>query len=229
MARHRLAVPVDLLHTKASDASLVKVIRFVAFDLGKVLASPPDLYAAPAAYLGVPSEVFEGLYWNGRKAYDQGGSRVEYWGPLLQGLGLEPTAEAITHLATLDAELWIQLRPSAEAMLTTVYSWGLRTALVSNGPLALGRAVSSAEWSALIDRVFISSELRLSKPDPAVFPAVTAQLDVEPAEVAFIDDRQECVDAANDYGWLSHLWVDDTDSLAWLTSIVDTHSPEFHE
>ena len=209
-----------------ASASLGKVIRFVAFDLGKVLASPPDLYAAPAEYLGVPPEVYEGLYWNGRKAYDQGGSRVEYWGPLLQGLGLEPTAEAITHLAGMDAELWIQLRPSAEAMLTTVYSWGLRTALVSNGPHALGRAVSSAEWAALIDRVFISSELRLSKPDPAVFPAITAQLDVQPDEVAFIDDRQECVDAASAYGWLSHLWVNDADSLSWLISIVDTHSPE---
>ena len=84
----------------------------------------------------------------------------------------------------------------------------------------------SAEWAALIDRVFISSELRLSKPDPAVFPAITAQLDVQPDEVAFIDDRQECVDAASAYGWLSHLWVNDADSLSWLISIVDTHSPD---
>ncbi|HAM44235.1 MAG TPA: hypothetical protein DCM67_04310 [Propionibacteriaceae bacterium] len=65
----------------------------------------------------------------------------------------------------------------------------------------------------MIDRGFISSELRLSKPDPAVFPAITARLDVQPDEVAFIDDRQECVDAASDHGWLSHLWVDDADSL----------------
>jgi putative hydrolase of the HAD superfamily len=195
------------------------VIGFVAFDLGKVLASPPDLYSAPAEYLGVPAEDYQGLYRIGRADYDGGGSRVEYWGPLLSGLGQEPTAEAITHLANLDAELWIQLRPSAEAMLTTVYSWGLRTALVSNGPLALGRAVRFAEWSALIDRVFISSELRLSKPDPAVFPAVTAQLEVTPDQVAFIDDRPECVQAANDYGWISHLWVSDADSLTWLANV----------
>lgn len=196
------------------------MIRFVAFDLGKVLASPPDLYSAPAQHLGVTASDYEQLYRNGRSTYDGGGSRVEYWGPLISGLGLEPTAETITHLAELDAELWIQLRPSAEAMLTTVYSWGLRTALVSNGPLALGRAVRFADWSALIDRVFISSELRLSKPDPAVFPAVTAELEVDPDEVAFIDDRPECVDAAQSYGWLSHLWVDDHDSLAWLTQIT---------
>jgi len=193
----------------------------VAFDLGKVLASPPDLFSAPAQYLGVSAPDYEQLYRTGRAAYDGGGSRVEYWGPLLSGLGLEPTAQAISHLARLDAELWIQLRPTAEAMLTTVYSWGLRTALVSNGPLALGRAVRFAEWSALIDRVFISSELRLSKPDPAVFPAVTKELEVEPEEVAFIDDRPDCIAAAATYGWRSHLWVDDADSLAWLTEICD--------
>jgi putative hydrolase of the HAD superfamily len=201
------------------------MIGFVAFDLGKVLASPPDLFSAPAEYLGVPPHEFEALYRFGRAAYDGGGSRVEYWGPLLSGLGLDPTAEAITHLANLDAELWIQLRPSAEAMLTTVYSWGLRTALVSNGPLALGRAVRFADWSALIDRVFISSELRLSKPDPAVFPAVTSQLEVGPHEVAFIDDRIECVDAATAYGWRSHLWVDDADSLLWLADVCDRDLP----
>lgn len=201
------------------------MIRFVAFDLGKVLASPPDLFSAPASYLGVPTEAYRTLYWAGRPAYDQGGSRLEYWGPLLTGLGVEPRAEIITHLANLDAQLWIQLRPSAEAMLTTVYSWGVRTALVSNGPLALGRAVKSAGWSALIDQVFISSELRLSKPDPAVFPAVTHELHAEPAEVAFIDDRPECVHAALAYGWQAHLWIDDDDSLAWLTAVHGGGSP----
>lgn len=201
------------------------MIGFVAFDLGKVLASPPDLFAAPAEYLSVAPLDYEALYRNGRSAYDAGGSRVEYWGPLLEGLGLAPTAEAITHLANLDAELWVQLRPSAEAMLTTVYSWGLRTALVSNGPLALGRAVRYADWAALIDRVFISSELRLSKPDPAVFPAVTEQLGVEPDAVAFIDDRVECITAASAYGWRSHLWVDDRDSLAWLARVCERDLP----
>lgn len=195
------------------------MIRSVAFDLGKVLASPSDLYSAPAAYLGIATQEYHDYYWIGRPAYDAGGSRVEYWTPLLESLGIEVTADQIAHLAELDAELWIQLRPSAEAMLTAVYSWGLHTALVSNGPLALGRAVKNAEWAALIDKVFISSDLRLSKPDPAVFPAVTADLGVLPQEVAFIDDRPECVEAAAAYGWVSHLWIDDTDSLDWLREL----------
>jgi putative hydrolase of the HAD superfamily len=198
------------------------VIRFVAFDLGKVLASPPDLYSDPAAYLGVTTQEYHDHYWTGRPAYDAGGSRVEYWSPMLELLGVEVTADRIAHLAELDAEHWIKLRPSAEAMLTTVFAWGLRTALVSNGPLALGRAVKFAEWSGLIDHVFISSDLRLSKPDPAVFPAVTDDLGAQPAEVAFIDDRPECVAAASAYGWVSHLWIDDTDSLEWLREVCAT-------
>lgn len=201
------------------------MIHFAAFDLGKVLASPPDLFSAPAEHLGVSAKAYKALYLNGRPAYDGGGSRVEYWLPLLTGLGLEPTPQAIIHLAELDAELWIQVRPAARAMLTTVYSWGLRTALVTNGPLTLGQVMREAEWSTLIDRVFISSELRLTKPDPEVFAAVTEELGVAAEEVAFIDDRPECVDAAASFGWHSHLWVDDEDSLEWLTAICEREPP----
>lgn len=196
------------------------MIRFAVFDLGQVLSSPPDLYRAPAELLGVEPEAFQALYWTGRPAYDAGGSRVEYWQPMVTGLGVQPTGELISGLATMDAELWIQLRPTAIEVLETVHRWGLRTGLLSNAPLALGRAVRYSDWAPLIDRVFISAELRLVKPDPAIYAAVTAELDVAPDEVAFIDDRPANVTAAAEFGWNAHLWVDDADSLAWLGQVT---------
>ena len=63
------------------------MIRAVVFDLGQVLASPPDIHSHPAGLLGVATDDFAAGYWTGRQAYDEGGSDADYWGPLLSGLG----------------------------------------------------------------------------------------------------------------------------------------------
>ncbi len=96
------------------------MIRFVVFDLGQVLASPPDIYHAPAELLGVDPDAYRELYWSHRRAYDTGGSRVEYWQPILDRLGVQPSGELISNLATLDADLWTELRPTAAELLQVV-------------------------------------------------------------------------------------------------------------
>jgi putative hydrolase of the HAD superfamily len=195
------------------------MIRCVVFDLGTVLSSPPDLYRAPAALLEVDPGAYEALYWRYRPAYDAGGSRVEYWQPILEELGLQPTGELITELADLDVRLWMEIRPGALDLLQTVDQWPVRTAILSNAPFAFAHAMRDARWAPFIDRVFISAEIGLTKPDPAIFAATNDELGVAPDEVAFIDDRRPNVEAAQAFGWNSHLWVDDTDSLAWLTAV----------
>ena len=201
------------------------MIRFVVFDLGQVLSSPPDLYRTPAALLGVDPDAYEALYWVNRRRYDAGGSRVEYWQPILEGLDVQPTGELISGLATLDAELWLEPRGAALDLVNEVYSWGIKTALLSNAPLVMGKLIRHTEWVGLFDRVFISAELGLVKPDPEVFAVVTRELGVEPAEIAFIDDREPNVISSRDAGWHSHLWVDDDDSRAWLTQVCGQDRP----
>lgn len=192
------------------------MIGVVAFDLGQVLSSPPDLYSTPAALLDVEPDDYEALYWNDRVAYDAGGSRIEYYTPMLTALGVKPTGELMTQLACLDGEMWADLRPAARELLATVAGWGLRRVVVSNAPLALRRSVEQSDWLPLVERVFISAELRLTKPDPRFYQFVTAAVGVAPHEIAFIDDRPRNVAAGTEFGWQSHLWVDDADSLAWL-------------
>ncbi len=193
----------------------------MVLDLGQVLSSPQDLYRAPAALLGVDPAAYEARYWSHRRAYDTGGSDAEYWQVILEGVGVQPSEELVGALATLDANLWTELRPSARRLLATVRSWGPAMALLSNAPLVLGEAVRQAEWATLFDRVFISAELGVTKPDPAIFEIVTAGLEVAPDELAFIDDRPANVEAALAAGWNAHLWVDDADSIAWLTEVLD--------
>lgn len=195
------------------------MIRFVVFDLGQVLSSPPDIYRAPAELLGVDPDAYHALYWTYRPRYDAGGSRVEYWQPILEGLDVQPTGELISTLAQLDSDLWLQLRPAALDLVNDVYGWGLRTALLSNAPLVMGKAIRQAEWAPLFDRIFISAELGITKPDPEIFRLVTAELGVPAEEIAFIDDREPNVVSAAQLGWHAHLWVDDADSRAWISQV----------
>lgn len=117
----------------------------MVLDLGQVLASPAELYRAPAALIGVDAAAYEARYWTHRRAYDTGGPDADYWQVILDGVGVQPSVELVEALTELDAELWTQLRPSAHQLLETVRSWNVGTALLSNAPLALGRAVRRSD------------------------------------------------------------------------------------
>ena len=93
---------------------------------------------------------------------------------------MQPTGTLISRLATLDADLWLEPRPEALDMVNGVQAWGVRTALLSNAPLVMGKLIRHTEWAGLFDKVFISAELGLVKPDPEVFDVVTAELGVGP-------------------------------------------------
>jgi len=198
---------------------MAPMIRAVVFDLGQVLSSPPDIHSHPAGLLGVTTEAFTAGYWTSRQAYDEGAADADYWGPLLTGLGLAASPETVDLLATTDATIWTRIRPEAEALLADTKATGLRTALLSNAPRALGAAIEASAWRRYLDRVYISALIGSAKPKRPIYDYAANDLDVEPSAIAFVDDRPENVDGALAAGWTAHLWVDDTDTRAWLRSI----------
>ncbi len=193
-----------------------RVTDVIVLDLGGVLSWPDDLFTGPAALLGVPPEAYEAAYWTNRAGLDRGDPPDEYYGPLLAAVGVEPTPELVEHLARYDMALWCRFRPSAVELLKTVAGWDQRVVIVSNAPATLRPAAEASDWYPLVERLFISGELGLIKPDEAIYRVVTEELGVEPSAVAFIDDRPANVAGAAGFGWQSHLWVDDADSLDWL-------------
>jgi putative hydrolase of the HAD superfamily len=51
------------------------------------------------------------------------------------------------------------------------------------------------------DHIFISAEMGLAKPDPAIYRAVIAEIGKEPSELVFVDDFIENIQAAREEGW----------------------------
>lgn len=59
---------------------------------------------------------------------------------------------------------------------------------------------------AEFDRRYISGEMMMAKPDPAIYAAVEADCGFEPGALLFTDDRQDNIGAAAARGWQTHLF-----------------------
>ena len=77
----------------------------------------------------------------------------------------------------------------------------IKTAILSNFPKRWFYHIrTQLHFEHLFDKIFISSELHLIKPDPEIFYAALKQLKVAPAHTAFVDDRKKYVDVVNTLG-----------------------------
>lgn len=195
------------------------MLRAIAFDMGGVLASPPSLLPKLAALAGVTAAEFGEHYWTGRDEYDAGASDEQYWGAVLDALGVAPDERLISQLAGLDASVWSELRPAAWQLLRDCKAASVTVAVLSNTPRSMETAARAAPWWPDVDHLFASATLGLMKPDPRIYRHVAEQLGLPGDQIAFIDDKQDNVDGALAAGWNAHLWVSDDDTRAWLVEI----------
>lgn len=195
------------------------MIKAVVFDLGEVLSSPPSLLPLLAERMGTTPESLGQHYWKGRVEYDGGAPDRDYWGPLFTAVGAEADDDLIAEIAHLDAGTWSDLRPAAWQLLRDCRRAGAIVAVLSNSPRAMQEAADSTAWRADVDHLYVSATIGAMKPEPEIYRRVTADLGVEPGEIAFIDDKQANVDGALAVGWQAHLWIDDDDTRAWLESL----------
>lgn len=123
--------------------------------------------------------------------------------------------------------------PEVPAMLSTLKSTGVHTAILSNGsPPMLRGAVESAGLSDLLDDILSVESVCVFKPARAVYDLVGARFGCAPSEVLFVSSNGWDAAAASGYGFTT-AWVnragDPVDRLPWtpqhilsdLTSIPD--------
>jgi putative hydrolase of the HAD superfamily len=179
-------------------------IRTVIVDYGEVLSLRPDGAALGrvAAELGMAPEAFAALYPRDRGPYDQGVVTADdYWGGLLREAGRAADAGLVERLRRWDVELWSRTDPRMIAWVAALRAAGLTTALLSNMTFDMAAHVRSRfGWLAHFDHQVLSCELRLVKPDPAIFQRCLAAVGARPAEALFVDDRAENVAAARAEG-----------------------------
>lgn len=128
-------------------------------------------------------------------------------------LGLISTQEfcqeirLMTHTAASDQqlvhawnELLTELSSRRRQRLISLHRQGYRLFLLSN--------TNDMHWQhcrqqlfgpdviAIFERIFLSYEMQLSKPAPAIFTSVLSQTALQPEETLFIDDNRQNIEAA---------------------------------
>jgi putative hydrolase of the HAD superfamily len=179
-------------------------IDAVILDYGYVLSLPPheEDFDALRQASGIAAANFRDLYWRHRDAYDRDiFDGPTYWKELAADAGANFSPELIQKLIALDCQLWAHPHPIMVDWARSLHLHGLRTAVLSNMPRPVGNCLRrTAKWLELFNHLCFSGELKMGKPDPAIFRACLEALRVPAEQSLFIDDREVNVQAARALG-----------------------------
>lgn len=179
-------------------------LRAVVFDFGMVFSGPPDAKAHDEMLriTGLEPERFESFYWADRHAYDEGKiTGLGMWQKLVQDAELNLPESAIEELNRWDARMWTTVDPAMLAWQQHLKRGGILTAILSN----IGDSVHESlerefPWLSKFDVLVWSYQLRIAKPDPAIFEYTLKKLGTAAAETLFLDDKPVNVEAARALG-----------------------------
>ena len=106
---------------------------------------------------------------------------------------------------------WLRLAapaiPHSVRLLRALRGRGVPVLALTNfGIETWDMALPEYPFLAEFDRHFISAELRLIKPDPAIYEVVEHETGIAPDRLLFTDDRHDNIRAAADRGWQVHLF-----------------------
>jgi putative hydrolase of the HAD superfamily len=179
-------------------------IKAVILDYGKVLVrSPtPQEFGRMADVLNVDFELFYKLWETSRGSYDRSDLTAdEYWSKLAAQCSTSVDAKQIELLRRLEVEIWVHADPAMLDWLSQLQTAGIKTALLSNMPTDLmTHVLTNLPWMQHFSVRTFSAEVRLIKPDPAIYRQTLEGLGVAAPEAVFVDDRENNIQAARALG-----------------------------
>jgi len=179
-------------------------INTVIFDYGCVLslAPGPEDYEPLRKAAGVEAAAFQEMYWRNRDAYDRDAlDTPTYWQDIGKAAGITLSPEQIQKLATLDGQVWGKPNPIMIEWVRVLRARGLKTAVLSNMSRSVGDYLRRTfRWLELFNYLCFSGELKIGKPDPAIYHACLEALRVPARQALLIDDREVNITAGHAVG-----------------------------
>jgi putative hydrolase of the HAD superfamily len=181
--------------------------RVVLFDYGEVISVSPNEAdrAALLAVAGMPAEPFWESYWSHRDALDRGDLDVtEYWRTIGAEIGAAWSAGDIQRLWAADFRSWVTVEPGTVQLLEELHDGGTRVAVLSNAGLDFGSVLRFSPMGRFFERVFVSAEMGLLKPEPEIYLAAVAELGIAVDRLVFIDNKSVNTNAVAALGATVH-------------------------
>jgi len=195
-------------------------IKALIFDFGGVLVRTDD-WSARYAWedrLGLSRGELNNIVFNSQPARNATigiGSETDVWNHVQKVLGLN-TAE----LVELQKDFWSKDSLDERLVNFILESRPLfKTAILSNAWSNARTLFLEFGLDKIFDEIFISAEVGIKKPDQAIFDLVVRQLAVKPAEVIFVDDFSENIEAAKTVGMQAILFQSTGQVVSEITRI----------
>jgi putative hydrolase of the HAD superfamily len=175
-------------------------VKAVLFDYGMVLSAAPD----PAAWVRIltianlSEEQLHRGYWTHRHAYDRGDLTAEsFWNHAAAPTHAVLTPQQLAALIAADVDYWSTLNPPMLAWARSLQQARIPTGILSNmpGPMETGLR-ARYPWIDEFTHNTWSHAVNLAKPEPAIYLHAAEGLCTPPANILFLDDRPENIEAA---------------------------------
>lgn len=181
----------------ASSFSLLAAPQAVVFDWGNVIGfSDRDVVVDfMCECLQVSETEFEEANVEKRQAVAVGKSEIDFWQEFAARKSVVlpedwPTQYCLTLKNSIGAD------PAIYELIAELKSRGLRVGMLSNIDGRYTKLIREFGFYEPFDPCLLSCEMGLEKPDARAYQLLINTLGLAPADVVFIDDKAENVDAA---------------------------------
>ena len=179
-------------------------VKAVIFDYGEVLCYRPSAeeIAQLAGFFNLGVDQLPVLWERNRGPYDRGDLTPQaYWSAFAKDAGVELSRERLDEVHDLDIAMWSNINSNMVAWANQLRTSGMKIGLLSNmHPEMVEYCRQHFSWLNNFDFVTFSGEVRLIKPDPAIYEHTLRGLGVTASEAMFLDDREINIRAAEALG-----------------------------
>jgi putative hydrolase of the HAD superfamily len=179
-------------------------LKAVIFDYGEVLCHrpTPDEITRLARFFGLSADQLPALWERNRGPYDRGDLASEiYWSMLAKDAGVSINAKQLAEICALDIAMWGNVNTSMVEWMLQLRGAGMKIGLLSNmHPDMVNYCRENFDWLKNFDFATFSGDVRLTKPDPAIYEHTLQGLGVNASEALFLDDREINIQAARALG-----------------------------
>lgn len=181
-----------------------KAVKAVIFDYGEVLCHRPtnEEIAELAGLFNLRVDQLPALWERNRGPYDRGDLSPQiYWSAFAKDAGVELGPERLKQIHDLDIEMWTNVNSPMIDWAKQLRFSGMKVGVLSNmHPEMVAHCRKRFSWLDNFDFVTFSGEVRLIKPDPAIYEHTLRGLGVTASEALFLDDREINIRAAQKLG-----------------------------
>jgi HAD superfamily hydrolase (TIGR01509 family) len=155
-----------------------------------------------AAVFNLDAEAFWPLWHRNREAFDRGDlSSESYWRALAEDTSTKLSPTELDEVRRIDLEMFGRINQTMVDWLVRLQKAGMKTALLSNmHPAMIAYVRERFDWLRAFSFLTFSAEVRLTKPDPAIYRYTLDALGIQPAQALFVDDVERNIQAARELG-----------------------------